>query len=87
MTNLAFNVRPFAEHVPDSGPDSEHKNPATVEAGAGMLELGFYVGDTYHPFLDDQQPPVAHDHGRDGDNGLPEPAFLVAHVRIRPCRR
>jgi hypothetical protein len=45
MSNVAFNAQPFAEHVPDSGPDADHKNPGSVEQGAGMIELGFYVGD------------------------------------------
>ena len=46
MSAASFNVKPFAEHVPDSGPDPEHKNPDTVETGAGQIEVGFYVGDT-----------------------------------------
>jgi len=45
MSLISFNVQPFAEHVPDSGPDVDHKNPGSVETGAGMLEIGFYVGD------------------------------------------
>ena len=42
---LSFPVRPFAEHVPDAGPDADHLNPSTVEPGAGMIEFGFYLGD------------------------------------------
>jgi hypothetical protein len=45
MSNLSFNVQPFAEHVPDPGPDADHKNPGSVETGAGMIDIGFYVGD------------------------------------------
>ena len=45
MSLESFSVRPFAEHVPDPGPDPTHKNPASVEAGAGMIELGFYIGE------------------------------------------
>lgn len=45
MSRQAFKVEPFAEHVPDSGPDDQHKNPGSVEQGAGQIELGFYIGD------------------------------------------
>lgn len=41
----SFEVRPFAEHVPDSGPDAEHLRPDTVEPGAGFIDFGFYIGD------------------------------------------
>jgi hypothetical protein len=41
----AFKVQPFAEHIPDSGPDPDHKAPHTVEQGAGQIELGFYIGE------------------------------------------
>lgn len=42
---LSFDVRPFAEHEPDPGPDADHLNPKTVEPGAGFIDFGFYVGD------------------------------------------
>jgi hypothetical protein len=45
VNGISFDVQPFAEHVPDSGPDPTHKNPASVEKGAGMIELGFYIGE------------------------------------------
>jgi uncharacterized membrane protein YccC len=45
VSQVSFDVRPFAEHVPDSGPDPTHKNPESVEKGAGMIELGFYIGE------------------------------------------
>lgn len=41
----SFKITPFAEHVPDAGPDPDHKAPHTVEAGAGQIELGFYIGE------------------------------------------
>lgn len=46
MSLESFPVEPFAEHVPDAGAPPDHKNPDSVELGAGMLELGFYVGDS-----------------------------------------